>query len=97
MENGLKLCRDVVGMKVNYDTVVETSGVALPKRAGAKARLVLLDANDPFIGWIGLMQGIAAAAGPIGGLIPSGSSRAGLSSLCMPTTRTGAAPQQRRA
>ena len=57
MENSLKLYRDVVGMKVNYDTVVETSGVALPAGApGARARLVLLNANDPFIGWIGLME-----------------------------------------
>ena len=57
METSLRLYRDVVGMKVNYDTVVETSGVALPAGTpGAKARLVLLNANDPFVGWIGLMQ-----------------------------------------
>ncbi|MDM7957481.1 VOC family protein [Blastomonas sp.] len=57
MEASLKLYRDVVGLQVNYDTVVETSGVALPAgEPGAKARLVLLNANDPFIGWIGLMQ-----------------------------------------
>jgi catechol 2,3-dioxygenase-like lactoylglutathione lyase family enzyme len=59
MEASLKLYRDVVGMKVNYDTVVETSGVALPAGPpGAKARLVLLNANDPWVGWIGLMQWI---------------------------------------
>lgn len=57
IENSLKLYRDVVGMKVNYDAVVTTSGVTLPAGTpGAKARLVLLNANDPFIGWIGLMQ-----------------------------------------
>lgn len=57
MANSLALYRDVVGMKVNYDAVVETSGVALPAgNPGAKARLVLLNANDPFIGWIGLME-----------------------------------------
>ena len=57
MEASLKLYRDVVGMKVNYDTVVETSGVALPAGVpGAKARLVLLNANDGWVGWIGLMQ-----------------------------------------
>ena len=57
MERSLKLYRDVVGLKVNYDTMVETSGVALPAGVpGAKARLVLLNANDPFVGWIGLMQ-----------------------------------------
>jgi catechol 2,3-dioxygenase-like lactoylglutathione lyase family enzyme len=57
MENSLKLYRDVLGMKVNYDTVVTMSGVALPAgEPGAKARLVLLNGNDPFIGWIGLME-----------------------------------------
>lgn len=57
MEASLKLYRDVVGMQVNYDTVVETSGVALPAGPpGAKARLVLLNSNDPWVGWIGLMQ-----------------------------------------
>jgi catechol 2,3-dioxygenase-like lactoylglutathione lyase family enzyme len=57
MENSLKLYRDAVGMKVNYDAVVTMSGVALPAgQPGAKARLVLLNANDPFIGWIGLME-----------------------------------------
>ena len=44
MEASLRLYRDVVGMQVNYDTVVETSGVALPAGPpGAKARLVLLN------------------------------------------------------
>jgi catechol 2,3-dioxygenase-like lactoylglutathione lyase family enzyme len=57
MENSLKLYRDVMGLKVNYDTVVTTSGVALPAgEPGSKARLVLLNSNDPYIGWIGLMQ-----------------------------------------
>jgi catechol 2,3-dioxygenase-like lactoylglutathione lyase family enzyme len=57
MEKSLQLYRDVMGMKVNYDTVVTTSGLALPAgEPGAKARLVLLNSNDPYIGWIGLMQ-----------------------------------------
>lgn len=57
MERSLALYRDVVGLRVNYDTVVETSGVALPAGVpGAKARLVLLNGNDPWVGWIGLMQ-----------------------------------------
>lgn len=57
MEASLRLYRDVIGMAVNYDTVVTTSGVALPAGApGAKARLVLLNANDPWVGWVGLMQ-----------------------------------------
>ena len=59
MENSLRLYRDVLGMKINYDTVVTMSGVALPAGPpGAKARLVLLNGNDPFIGWIGLMEWI---------------------------------------
>lgn len=57
METSLKLYRDVMGLKVNYDTVVQTSGVALPAGPpGAKARLVLLNGNDPYMGWVGLMQ-----------------------------------------
>ena len=57
IENSLKLYRDVVGLKVNYDAEVTMSGVALPAgKPGAKARLVLLNSNDPFIGWIGLLQ-----------------------------------------
>ena len=57
MENSLKLYRDVMGMKVNYDSIFPMSGVALPAgEPGAKARLVLLNGNDPFIGWIGLME-----------------------------------------
>lgn len=57
MENSLKLYRDVMGLKVNYDAILPTSGVALPAGPpGAKARLVLLNGNDPFIGWIGLME-----------------------------------------
>jgi catechol 2,3-dioxygenase-like lactoylglutathione lyase family enzyme len=59
MERSLALYRDVIGLKINYDSVVETSGVALPAGTpGAKARLVLLNANDPWVGWIGLMQWI---------------------------------------
>jgi catechol 2,3-dioxygenase-like lactoylglutathione lyase family enzyme len=57
IEKSLMLYRDVMGLKVNYDTVVTMSGVALPAGPpGAKARLVLLNSNDPYIGWIGLMQ-----------------------------------------
>lgn len=64
MENSLKLYRDVIGLKVNYDTVVTTSGVALPANVpGAKARLILLNGNDPWVGWIGLMQWISPTLG----------------------------------
>ncbi len=57
MERSLEFYRDVLGLEVNYDTVVELSGVNLPVgEPGAKARLVLLNGNDPYIGWIGLLH-----------------------------------------
>jgi catechol 2,3-dioxygenase-like lactoylglutathione lyase family enzyme len=57
MENSLKLYRDIIGLKLNYDQRLTVSGVALPAGVpGNKVRLVLLNGNDPFIGWIGLMQ-----------------------------------------
>ena len=59
MEASLKLYRDVIGLAVNYDTMVTTGGVALPAGTpGSKTRLVLLNANDPWVGWVGLMQWI---------------------------------------
>lgn len=59
IENSLKLYRDVIGLEVNYDTTVTTSGVALPAgEPGATARLVLLNSNDPWVGWVGLMEWI---------------------------------------
>ena len=57
MEISLALYRDVMGMKINYDATLPMSGVALPAgEPGAQARLVLLNSNDPYIGWIGLME-----------------------------------------
>ncbi len=57
MDNSLKLYRDVIGLQINYDQRLTVSGVALPAGVpGNKVRLVLLNGNDPFIGWIGLMQ-----------------------------------------
>jgi catechol 2,3-dioxygenase-like lactoylglutathione lyase family enzyme len=57
MDRSLKFYRDVLGMQVNYDQNLTVSGVALPAGVpGNKTRLVLLNANDPWIGWIGLMQ-----------------------------------------
>ena len=59
IEASLQLYRDVIGLAVNYDTMVTTGGVALPAGTpGSKTRLVLLNANDPWVGWIGLMQWI---------------------------------------
>ena len=62
MERSLALYRDVIGLEVNYDTTVTTSGVALPAgEPGATARLVLLNANDPWVGWVGLMEWVDPA------------------------------------
>lgn len=57
VDRSLALYRDVLGLKVNYDAEVIMSGVALPAgEPGAKARLVLLQSKDPWIGWIGLLE-----------------------------------------
>ncbi|WFL76347.1 VOC family protein [Altererythrobacter arenosus] len=57
MNRSLAFYRDVLGLKVNYDTEVTLSGVNLPVgEPGTRARLVLLNANDPYIGWVGLME-----------------------------------------
>ena len=57
MEKSLEFYRDALGMEINYDTVVELSGVNLPVgEPGAKARLVLLNGNDPYMGWVGLLH-----------------------------------------
>lgn len=62
IENSLTLYRDVIGLEVNYDTEVTTSGVALPAgEPGARARLVLLNSNDPWVGWVGLMEWLEPA------------------------------------
>lgn len=62
IEESLKLYRDILGFKVNYDTVVPMSGKALPAgEAGAKARLVLISSNDSWVGWIGLLQWLEPA------------------------------------
>lgn len=53
----LAFYRDVLGLTVNYDAVVPMSGVALPAGTpGAKARLVLLQGRDPWLGWVGLLE-----------------------------------------
>jgi len=57
MENSLRFYRDALGLKVAYDQVIRT-----PREASSDAeaqrslRLVLLQANDDFIGMIGLIQ-----------------------------------------
>lgn len=57
MDKSLAFWRDALGLELNYDVEVELSGVNLPVgEPGTKARLVLLNGNDPYIGWIGLLQ-----------------------------------------
>ncbi|MGJ8563024.1 MAG: VOC family protein [Alphaproteobacteria bacterium] len=57
IDESLKLYRDALGFKVNYDTEVTMSGKSLPAgEPGAKARLVLLSTNDSWVGWIGMLQ-----------------------------------------
>lgn len=57
MERSLALYRDALGMKVNYDAGMNVSGPAFTQNGPPRPiRLVLLNANDPWIGWIGLIQ-----------------------------------------
>lgn len=57
IDESLKLYRDILGFKVNYDAEVTMSGKALPAgEPGAKARLVLLSTNDSWVGWIGMLE-----------------------------------------
>jgi catechol 2,3-dioxygenase-like lactoylglutathione lyase family enzyme len=57
IEASLKLYRDALGMKVNYDEAMTVSSPAFARGVPGRAiRLVLLNANDPWIGWIGLLQ-----------------------------------------
>lgn len=57
IERSLKLYRDALGMRVNYDAEMTVSGPAFAHgRPGRKVRLVLVQSNDPWIGWIGLFQ-----------------------------------------
>ena len=57
METSLKLYRDGLGMRVNYDERMNVSSPAFAQGGPPRPiRLVLLNANDPWIGWIGLIQ-----------------------------------------
>ncbi len=57
METSLKLYRDALGMRVNYDEQMHVSSPAFAQGGPPRPiRLVLLNANDPWIGWIGLIQ-----------------------------------------
>lgn len=57
IERSLKLYRDALGMKVNYDAAMNVSSPGFAQGGPPRPiRLVLLNANDPWIGWIGLIQ-----------------------------------------
>jgi hypothetical protein len=57
MERSLKLYRDALGMKANYDANMNVSSPGFAQGGPPRPiRLVLLNANDPWIGWIGLIQ-----------------------------------------
>ena len=57
MDRSLQLYRDALGMKVNYDAQMNVSSPAFAQGGSPRPiRLVLLNANDPWIGWIGLIQ-----------------------------------------
>lgn len=57
MDKSLAFWRDALGLELNYDIEITLSGVNLPVgEPGTRARLVLLNGNDPYVGWIGLLQ-----------------------------------------
>lgn len=57
IERSLKLYRDALGMKVNYDAEMKVSSLGFAQGGAPRPiRLVLLNANDSWIGWIGLIQ-----------------------------------------
>lgn len=57
IEASLRLYRDALGLRVNYDSAMTVSGPAFTQGGGPRPiRLVLLNANDPWVGWIGLIQ-----------------------------------------
>ncbi|GBF57481.1 hypothetical protein PbB2_01148 [Candidatus Phycosocius bacilliformis] len=57
LDKSLELYRDALGMRVNYDARMTVSSPAFTQGGPPRPiRLVLLNANDPWIGWIGLIQ-----------------------------------------
>lgn len=57
IERSVSFYRDALGLKVYYDSELELSGVVMPiAQPGAKCRLVIMQAEDPWIGMLGLMQ-----------------------------------------
>lgn len=57
IDTPLKIYRDILGMEIYYDDEIIVSGVGVPAgEAGGKVRLVILKANDPYIGMLGILQ-----------------------------------------
>jgi catechol 2,3-dioxygenase-like lactoylglutathione lyase family enzyme len=57
IERSLQLYRDVLGLRVWYDDEIVLSGRGLAAgAAGDRTRLVILQAQDPVVGMIGLLQ-----------------------------------------
>jgi catechol 2,3-dioxygenase-like lactoylglutathione lyase family enzyme len=57
MENSLALYRDALGMRLTYDHVIRTPRSALSDEAAERAlRLIFLQANDDFVGVLGLLH-----------------------------------------
>lgn len=65
IETSLTFYRDVLGMSVWYDDVIVLSGVGLAAGAkGDRTRLIILKAEDPVLGMIGLLQFIEPCQSP---------------------------------
>ena len=57
IETPLKIYRDILGMGTYYDKELTVSGRGVPAgEPDSKARLVILKANDPYIGMLGILQ-----------------------------------------
>ncbi len=57
MENSLRFYRDALGLRVVYDNVIRTPRSAATDEAAERSlRLVFVQANDDFIGIIGLIE-----------------------------------------
>lgn len=57
MENSLRFYRDALGLRVVYDNVIRTPRSATSDEAAERSlRLVFVQANDDFIGIIGLIE-----------------------------------------
>jgi catechol 2,3-dioxygenase-like lactoylglutathione lyase family enzyme len=57
MDNSLRFYRDALGLKVVYDNIIRTPRTATSDEAAQRSlRLVFVQANDDFVGIIGLIE-----------------------------------------